>query len=67
MLVLNDNISISTLIFCSACLVLHSPAHNVAALEWVRNLGATQVPTIESFEKCEGRLGGRQSEANNAG
>ncbi|KAG8754162.1 hypothetical protein FRC11_006800 [Ceratobasidium sp. 423] len=28
----------------------------IAALDWARRLGATNVPTIESLDECEGRL-----------
>lgn len=27
-----------------------------AALEWARKLGATNVPTLESFDECERRM-----------
>ncbi|KAL5632646.1 hypothetical protein ACGC1H_005558, partial [Rhizoctonia solani] len=36
----------------------------IAALDWARKLGATNVPTMESFDECERRLEGA-SEGNN--
>ncbi|CAE6464277.1 unnamed protein product [Rhizoctonia solani] len=37
----------------------------VAALDWARKLGATNVPTIESFDECERRLEATMGNRNN--
>lgn len=31
-------------------------AQRAAALDWARKLGATNVPTLESFDECERRM-----------
>ncbi|KDN45333.1 hypothetical protein RSAG8_04920, partial [Rhizoctonia solani AG-8 WAC10335] len=43
-------------------------AQRIAALDWARRLGATNVPTMESFDECERRLeagSGSNSNTNN--
>ncbi|CAE6391058.1 unnamed protein product [Rhizoctonia solani] len=39
----------------------------VAVLDWARKLGASNVPTIESFDECERRLGAPLRNTNNPG
>jgi hypothetical protein len=36
----------------------------IAALDWARKLGATNVPTIQSFDERERRLGATVGNAN---
>ncbi|CEL62598.1 hypothetical protein RSOLAG1IB_04954 [Rhizoctonia solani AG-1 IB] len=39
----------------------------IAALEWARMLGASNVPSIHSFDECERRLGVLSTNTNNLG
>ncbi|KAG8689632.1 hypothetical protein FRC11_001517 [Ceratobasidium sp. 423] len=42
-----------------------SRTQRIAALDWARKLGATNVPTMESFDECEGRLEAASGSNNN--
>ncbi|KAG8680582.1 hypothetical protein FRC11_002265, partial [Ceratobasidium sp. 423] len=42
-------------------------AQRIAALDWARKLGATDVPTIESFDECERQLEASHGNNTNTG
>ncbi|KAH7337037.1 hypothetical protein B0J17DRAFT_452050 [Rhizoctonia solani] len=44
-----------------------SRIQRIAALDWARKLGAPNVPTMESFDECERRLGAIPENNNDSG